>query len=161
MTRAKKPTKPRKTAKSVARAMPVTVAEPEPIPPGESPRDLRALARASVDQAEAALDRVEDHAMEAMRFLDEASSAFKRAATELQLRAFQMAEENAGAALAYWRQLIGLTDVANLADLHRDFAHRQMTAALRQTLELSNLGMKVMTSLPRHPADLKSLGLSD
>ena len=161
MTRAKKPTKPRKRAKSDARISPAAVAAPVAIPAGEPPRDLRALARASVDRAEAALDRVEDQTMEAMRFVDEASSAFKRAATELQLRAFQMAEENAGAALAYWRQLIGLTDVANFADLHRDFAHRQMTAALRQTLELSNLGMKVMTSLPRHPADLKSLGLSD
>jgi hypothetical protein len=161
MTRAKKPTKPRKTAKSDARIPPAAVAGPEAVPAGEPPRDLRALARASVDQAEAALDRVEDQTMEAMRFIDEASSAFKRAATELQLRAFQMAEENAGAALSYWRQLIGLTDVANFADLHRDFAHRQMTAALRQTLELSDLGMKVLTSLPRHPGDLKSLGLSD
>jgi hypothetical protein len=161
MPRAKKPTKPRKTAKSEPRMSATAVAAPAAVPLAESPRDLRALARASVDQAEAALDRVEDQTMEAMRFFDEASSAFKRAATELQLRAFQMAEENAGAALAYWRQLIGFTDVANLADLHRDFAHRQMTAALRQTLELSNLGMKVMTSLPRHPADLKSLGLSD
>jgi hypothetical protein len=161
MTRAKKPTKPRKTARSGARTSLAAVAAPELIPAGEPPRDLRALARASVDQAEAALDRVEDQTMEAMRFIDEASSAFKRAATEFQLRAFQMAEENAGAALVYWRQLIGLTDVANFADLHRDFAHRQVTAALRQTLELSDLGMKVLTSLPRHPADLKSLGLSD
>ncbi len=158
MTRAKKPPKPQKPKSKT------TVAAPAPAaarPAPEAARDLRTLARASVDRAEAALDRVEDTTMETMRFFDEASTTFKRAATELQLRAFQMAEENAGAALDYWRRLIALNDIANLADIHRDFAHRQVAAVLRQSLELSDLGLKVLTSLPRRPADLKSFGLSD
>ena len=91
MTRQKKSTQPRKPKSKTTLAAPPTVALP---PAPEARRDLRALARASVDRAEAALDRVEDTTMESMRFFDEASTTFKRAATELQLRAFQMAEEN-------------------------------------------------------------------
>ena len=126
-------------------------------PAPEAPRDLRDLARASVDRAEAALDRVEDTTMETMRFFDEASTTFKRAATELQLRAFQMAEENAGAALDYWRRLIALNDVASLADIHRDFAHRQVAAVLRQSLELSDLGLKVLDLAAPPPGRLEIL----
>lgn len=127
----------------------------------ETRDNLRSWAQSSVDRAEEAFGRVEDKTLEAMRFVDSASNTFKTAATELQLRAFQIGGENAAAIVEYWRELIGLRNSGEIAEFHHRYFLRQVSAMTDQFLELTGLGFKVAASLPLPLPDLKSSGLSE
>jgi hypothetical protein len=60
--------------------------------PHPLPDDMRALASRSLDAAEATLERTADTALEAVRFIDLASAGWKQGATDLQLKALEIAE---------------------------------------------------------------------
>lgn len=130
------------------------------VSPGRQVADAPALVE-RFDVGSDGINRVETTTIDAIRFMEHASGAFRAATTDLQLRASEMAEENTVAMFDFWRQVIALNDISTLSDIHREFARRQGSAFVRQSLEIARLAMKAATLLPGELPGLKSPGLSD
>jgi hypothetical protein len=125
------------------------------------PADMRAMADRSLDAAEATLERTADSALEAVRFIDQASAGWKQGATDLQLKALEIAEDNAQACLRYWRGLLSVSAPWELTGFNYGFAGIQSAALLHQSLELCRLAVSLALDIPRSFPGLKSPSFSE
>src|SRR5687768_2259537 len=100
---------------------------------------MRAMAGRSLDAAEVSIERAADSALEAIRFSDQATAGLKQGATELQLKALEIAEANAQACLSYWREVFSLSAVADLSELNANFMTTQYSALWPPTVESVHL----------------------
>jgi hypothetical protein len=122
---------------------------------------MRAMAGRSLDAAEVSIERAADSALEAIRFSDQATAGLKQGATELQLKALEIAEANAQACLSYWREVFSLSAVADLSELNANFMTNQCSALWRQTVEFGHLTMKLAAAIAPSLPGLKSSSLSE
>jgi hypothetical protein len=128
--------------------------------PHPLPADMRAIAGRSLDAAEATLERTADTALEAVRFIDLASAGWKQGATDLQLKALEIAENNAQACLRYWRGLLSVSAPAEFQEFNYGFLGDQSAAFLRQSFELGHLALRLAVDIPQSFAGLKSSSFS-
>ena len=128
--------------------------------PQPLPADMRTIAGRSLDVAEATLERTADTALEAVRFIDQASAGWKQGATDLQLKALEFAEVNAQACLRYWRGLLSVDAPAELQEFNYGFLGDQSAAFLRQSFELGHLALRLAVDIPQTFAGLKSSSFS-
>src|SRR5687768_17161601 len=128
--------------------------------PHPLPADMRAIAGRSLDAAEATLERTADSALEAVRFIDQASAGWKQGATDLQLKALEIAEDNVQACLRYWRGLLTVSAPTELQAFNYGFLGDQSAAFLRQSLELGHLALRLAVDIPQSFAGLKSSSFS-
>ena len=124
--------------------------------PHPFPEDMRAIAGRSLDAAEATLERTADTALEAVRFIDLASAG----ATDFQLKALEIAENNAQACLRYWRGLLSVSAPAEFQEFNYGFLGDQSAAFLRQSFELGHLALRLAVDIPQSFAGLKSSSFS-
>jgi hypothetical protein len=122
--------------------------------------DMRALAGRSLDAAEATLERTADTALEAVRFIDLASAGWKQGATDLQLKALEIAENNAQACLRYWRGLLSVSAPAEFQEFNYGFLGDQSAVFLRQSFELGHLALRLAVDIRQSFAGLKSSSFS-
>jgi len=114
----------------------------------------------TIDAAEATLERTADSALEAVRFVDLASAGWKQRATDFQLKALEIAENNAHACLRYWRGLLSVSAPAEFQEFNYGFLGDQSAMFLRQSFELSHLALRLAVDIPQSFAGLKSSSFS-
>lgn len=115
----------------------------------ELPREAANIARKSVDQAQAAFDKANDLAHSNVQIFDAAAGAFKSNATELQLKAMEIAQANSNAVFGLLRNLLAARQVTELFDVQRSFASEQLVSFVRHMNELNAISLKFASDTAR------------
>lgn len=108
----------------------------------EIPQDAADIARQSVDQAQAAFDRVSDFAHEGVQVFDAAAGALKANVAELQLKAMEIAQTNTNALFDHLRGLLAVREPGEVIPLNQAFVSDQAKAFLHQVAEVNQLALK-------------------
>jgi hypothetical protein len=129
-------------------------------PSVEVPPEVADFAQKSVDQAQAAFDKASDFAHSNMQHFDAAASAFKARATDIQLKAMEIAQINMNSAFTFVRKAFAVKDPTEFASLHQEFTRDQFAAFSRQASELNELAVLLAqeTVRPMQDGVLKSFG---
>lgn len=124
----------------------------------ETPRQMEAAASATVDQAQAAFDKASDLAHDNIQVFDAAASALKTNATELQLKAMEIAQANTEAWFDLARRLLAAGQPAEVVRINQSFVSERAYAFLRQAGELNAMTLKLASEAakPVHEGVLKS-----
>lgn len=125
----------------------------------ELPQGAAKMARRSVDQAQAAFDKANDLAHSNVQIFDAAAGAFKSNATELQLKAMEIAQVNSNAVFGLLRRLLAARRVSDLFQVQRRFASEQFVTFVRQLNELNAISLKLAsdTAKPLQQGVIRSL----
>jgi hypothetical protein len=126
----------------------------------EVPTEVADFAQKSVDQAQAAFDKASDFAHSNMQYFDAAASAFKARATDMQLKAMEIAQINMNSAFTFVRKAFAVKDPTEFAGLQQEFARDQFAAFSRQASELNELAVLLAqeTVKPMQDGVFKSFG---
>jgi hypothetical protein len=126
----------------------------------ELPERAAGFAQQSVDRAQAAFEQVSDAVHSNVQVFDAATSAFKACATELQMKAIEIAQANVNAAFAFARKAFAATDVGELVSLNQDFVRDQAQTLTRQAGEINALSLQLAkdTVKPWQDSMTKSFG---
>lgn len=108
----------------------------------EIPQDAADIARQSVDQAQAAFEKVSDFAHGGVQFFDATAGALKANVAELQLKAMEIAQSNTNAAFDHLRRLLAVREAGEILPLSQTFAAEQAKAFLHQVAEVNELALK-------------------
>ena len=124
----------------------------------ELPQQAAKMATKSVDQAQAAFDKANDLAHSNVQIFDAAAGAFKSNATELQLKAMEIAQANSNAVFSFLRGLLAASQVSDLFEVQRSFASEQFVTFVRQMNELNAISLKLAsdTAKPLQQGVLRS-----
>jgi phasin len=122
------------------------------------PEQVKAFAETSVDQAQAAVEKVSELAHESAQLFDAAANAFKTNATDFQLKAFETAQTNLAASFAFVRKLIAAKDPAEAFNLNQSYLREQFAAVQQQATELNEIGQRLAreTTKPVQDSAVKS-----
>lgn len=115
----------------------------------EAPRQMEATANATVDQAQAAFDKASDLAHTNIQVFDAAASALKSNATELQLKAMEIAQANTEAWFDLARRLLAASQPAEIVHINQSFVSDRVHAFLRQAEELNAMMLKLASEAAR------------
>lgn len=107
----------------------------------EIPAEMAAFAQKSVDQAQAAFEKVSEVAHSNVQMFDAAASAYKNRVTDIQLKAMEFAQLNVNAGFAFARKLFAVKEPAEVFALQQSFVKEQAEAMQRQISELNELSM--------------------
>lgn len=126
----------------------------------ELPPEVAGFAQQSVDRAQAAFEQVSDAVHGNVQVFDAAASAFKSCATELQMKAIEIAQANVNATFAFARKAFAAKDVSELVNLNQDFMRDQAQSFTRQAGEINALSLQLAkeTVKPWQDSMTKSFG---
>jgi hypothetical protein len=126
----------------------------------ELPERVTGFAQQSVDRAQAAFEQVSDAVHGNVQVFDAAASAFKSCATELQMKAIEIAQANVNAVFAFTRKAFAAKDVNELVSLNQDFVRDQAQTLTRQAGEINALSLQLAkeTVKPWQDSMTKSFG---
>ena len=99
------------------------------------------FAQKSVDQAQAAFEKVSEVAHGNVQLLDAAANAYKNRLTDIQLKSMEFAQANMNAAFAFARKFVAVRDPAEVFSLNQSFFKDQADAMQRQAAELNELSV--------------------
>lgn len=105
------------------------------------PADVSAYAQKSVDQAQAAFEKVGDMAHSNAQVFDAAANAYKFRFADIQMKAMEITQINLNAGFAFARKLFAVKEPAEFFALQQDFVLEQSKALQRQATELGELNM--------------------
>ena len=107
----------------------------------ETIADVNSFAQKSVDQAQAAFEKVSEVAHGNVQMLDAAANAYKNRVTDIQLKTMEFAQLNVNAGFAFARKFFAVKEPAEVFTLQQTFLKEQAETMQRQTAELSELSM--------------------
>ncbi|WP_373503945.1 phasin family protein [Aestuariivirga sp.] len=107
----------------------------------ETIADVNSFAQKSVDQAQAAFEKVSEVAHGNVQMLDAAANAYKNRVTDIQLKTMEFAQLNVNAGFAFARKFFAVKEPAEVFTLQQTFLKEQAETMQRQTTELSELSM--------------------
>ena len=118
------------------------------------------FAQKSVDQAQAAFEKVSEVAHGNVQLLDAAANAYKNRLTDIQLKSMEFAQANMNAAFAFARKFVAVRDPAEVFSLNQSFFKDQADAMQRQAAELNELSVALAkeTLKPVQEGMTKSFG---
>ena len=99
------------------------------------------FAQKTVDDAQAAFEKVSEMAHGNVQMMDAAANACKNRMTDIQLKAMEFAQFNVNSGFAFVRKCMSLRDPAAAMALHQDFFKSQAEAMQRQAGELTELSV--------------------
>ncbi len=102
----------------------------------EIPKDMRAMAEASFDQARKTFEKFVASAQAATGTLEERNAAAAAGAKDLGSKAIAYAEKNVQASLDYAQSLLKAKDVTEVMRLHSEYVQGQMRALAEQASEM-------------------------
>lgn len=105
----------------------------------EIPAEMASFAQKSVDQAQAAFEKVSEVAHSNVQLFDAAASAYKNRFTEFQLKGMEFAQLNVNASFAFARKLFAVKDPSEALNLQQSFMKEQAETLQRQATELNEL----------------------
>ena len=99
------------------------------------------FAQKTVDQAQAAFEKVSEVAHSNVQILDEAANAYKNRLTDIQLKTMEFAQLNLNAGFAFARKFVAVRDPSEAMTLHTSFFKEQAETMQRQASELGELSV--------------------
>src|SRR5512133_2642095 len=102
----------------------------------EIPRDMRAFAEQSVEQARQAFDTFMTAAQKAASNLEGQTSAVQTSAKDVRQKAMTFAEKNVAVSFEFAQKLLHAKDIEEVTRLQTEFVQRQMQALAEQAQEL-------------------------
>ena len=103
------------------------------------PKDMRAMAEASFDQARKAFDKFMESAKTAAGNAEERRDSVRAGAKEIGTKAVSYAEKNVQASLDYAQSLRKARDLPEVMKLHSDYVQSQMRALAEQASEMGQI----------------------
>lgn len=103
------------------------------------PKDMRAMAEASFDQARKAFDKFMESAKTAAGNAEERRDSVRAGAKEIGTKAVSYAEKNVQASLDYAQSLLKARDLPEVMKLHSDYVQSQMRALAEQASEMGQI----------------------
>ena len=108
----------------------------------EIPKDMRAMAEASFDQARKAFEKFVSGAQATVGTLEERRSAVGAGAKEMGAKAVSYAEKNMQASLDYAQALLKAKDLTEVMRLHSEYVQAQMRALAEQASEMGQIASR-------------------
>ncbi len=128
--------------------------------PLEMPKEVTELAQKSVDQAQAAAERVGEFAHDNLQVFDAATTALKARTADFQLKMLEMAQGNLDASFDFARRALAVHEPAEFFALQQEFMTKRMQQLSRQSKELNELSVLFAkeTAKPFQDSWMKSFG---
>jgi len=105
----------------------------------EIPKEMRAMAEASVEQARRAFERFVDTAQATAGSLEERGETVRAGAKDIGAKAISYDEKNVQTSLDYAQSLLHAKDLAEVMRLHSDYVQAQMRALAEQASEMGQI----------------------
>jgi phasin len=102
---------------------------------------VASFAQKTVDQAQAAFEKVSEVAHSNVQLFDEAANAYKNRVTDIQLKTMEFAQLNLNAGFAFARKFVAVRDPSEVMTLQQTFFKEQAETLQRQAAELSELSV--------------------
>jgi phasin len=103
------------------------------------PKDMRAMAEASFDQARKAFDKFMESARSTAGNIEERRDAVRVGAREIGTKAVSYAEKNVQSSLDYAQSLLKAKDLSEVMKLHSEYVQSQMRALAEQASEMGQI----------------------
>jgi phasin len=102
---------------------------------------VASFAQKTVDQAQAAFEKVSEVAHSNVQLFDEAANAYKNRVTDIQLKTMEFAQLNLNAGFAFARKIVAVRDPSEAMTMQQSFFKEQAETLQRQAAELSELSV--------------------
>src|SRR3978361_945088 len=109
------------------------------IPKFEIPKDVRAMAEASFEQARQTFDKFLSSAQAAAGAIEERAATVRTGAKDVGQKAVAYAEKNVQAALDYAQSLLKAKDLTEVMKLHSEYVQGQMRSLAEQASEMGQI----------------------
>ena len=108
----------------------------------EIPKDMKAMAEASFDQARKAFEQFLSSAQQTAGTIEDKGASVRAGAKDISTRAITFAEKNVAASLDYAQQLLHAKDLGEVMRLHSEYVQMQMKALAEQASEMGQIMSK-------------------
>jgi len=108
----------------------------------EIPKDMRAMAEASFDQARKTFEKFVASAHAAAGTLEERNAAVRAGAKDIGAKAVAYAEQNVKSSLDYAQSLLKAKDLTEVMKLHSEYVQGQMRSLTQQASEMGQIVSK-------------------
>ena len=102
----------------------------------EIPKDMRAMAEASLNQARQAFEKFLTGAQATAGTIEERGASVRAGAKDISSKAIAYAEKNVQASLNYAESLLKAKDLTEVMRLHAEYVQAQMRALAEQASEM-------------------------
>ena len=102
----------------------------------EIPKDMRAMAEASLNQARQAFEKFLTGAQATAGTIEERGASVRAGAKDISSKAIEYAEKNVQASLNYAESLLKAKDLTEVMRLHAEYVQAQMRALAEQASEM-------------------------
>lgn len=108
----------------------------------EIPKEMRAMAEASFEQARKAFDKFLTSAQTAAGSIEERGATVAAGAKDIGAKAVSYAEQNVKASLDHAQSLLKAKDLTEVMRLHSEYVQGQMRALAQQASEMGQIVSK-------------------
>jgi phasin len=105
----------------------------------EFPKEMRAMAEASFDQARAAFEKFMANAHSTASSMENRGETVRAGAKDVSAKAISFAEKNVAASLDYAQQLLHAKDLGDVMRLHSEYVQTQMKSLADQASEMGQI----------------------
>jgi phasin len=105
----------------------------------EIPKEMRAMAEASFDQARKAFEKFLSSAQATAGSIEERGATVRAGAKDISATAMSYAEKNVQASLDYAQSLLQAKDLTEIMRLHSEYVQAQMRALAEQASEMGQI----------------------
>jgi phasin len=105
----------------------------------EIPRDMRAMAEASFDQARKTFEKFVAGAQATAGTIEEHGATVRAGAKDIGAKAISYAEKNVQASLDYAQSLLHAKDLTEMMRLHTEYVQAQMRSLAEQASEMGQI----------------------
>ena len=105
----------------------------------EIPREMRAMAESSFDQARQAFEKFVAGAQATAGTIEERGATVRAGAKDIGAKAISYAEKNVQASLDYAQSLLHAKDLTEIMRLHSEYVQAQMRSLAEQASEMGQI----------------------
>jgi phasin len=105
----------------------------------EIPKDMRAMAEASFDQARKTFEKFLTSAQQTAGTIEERGATVRAGAKDISSKAISYAEKNVQASLEYGEKLLHAKDLGEVMRLHSEYVQAQMRSLAEQAAEMGQI----------------------
>lgn len=105
----------------------------------EIPKEMRAMAEASFDQAKQAFEKFLASAQSTASSIENRGETVRAGAKDVSTKAIAYAEKNVAASLDYAQQLLHAKDLGDIMRLHSEYVQSQMKSLAEQASEMGQI----------------------
>ena len=105
----------------------------------EIPKEMRAMAEASFDQARKAFEKFLAAAQQTAGSIEERGATVRAGAKDIGAKAISYAESNVQASLDYAQALLHARDLGEMMRLHSEYVQAQMRSLAQQASEMGQI----------------------